>query len=115
MDKYSKYVNLAKKHGMIDALIISPSEIYFDIRTNLKCGWGCERSLMTNIKCDNRGTTHEERVKIVKQYKSILLIHSHEVRKLSKVILELEKMHFLTNIILLLLCVSVIYAQNVKL
>jgi predicted metal-binding protein len=95
MDKYSKYIKLAKKHGMLDALIITPSEIFFDIRTNLKCGWGCERQSITNIRCDSRGTTYEERVKMVKQYCSILLVHSHDSRQLSKVLLELEKAAFL--------------------
>ncbi len=95
MKKYGKYITLAKKFGMINAIIISPSEISFDIRTNLKCSWGCERGLIPNTKCDNRGTTYGERVKMVKHYKAILLIHSHEARKLSKVILELEKNAFL--------------------
>jgi predicted metal-binding protein len=95
MDKYNKYITLAKKHGMMDALIISPSEICFDIRTNLKCGWGCERGIISNIKCDNRGTTYAERIKMVKQYKAILLLHSHDAGQFSKVILELERAAFL--------------------
>jgi predicted metal-binding protein len=95
MGKYDKYIKLAKTKGMLDALIISPTDICFDIRTQLKCGWGCDRDTATNSKCDNRGTTYDERVKMVQQYKAILLIHSHDKRKISKVILELEKAAFL--------------------
>ena len=36
MDKYQKYVILAKKKKMIDAVIISTADICFDIRTQLK-------------------------------------------------------------------------------
>ena len=95
MKKYDKYVKLAKKLGMIDALIISPTDICFDIRTQLKCAWGCDRQFTTNAKCDNRGISFEERLEMVKQYSAILLMHSHDVQKLSKVILELEKAAFL--------------------
>jgi predicted metal-binding protein len=95
MDKYNKYINLSKKLGMIDTLIISPSEICFDIKTNLKCYWGCARKSIINIRCDNRGTTYEERVQMVNQYSAVLLMHSHDVRKLSEVTLELERVAFL--------------------
>jgi predicted metal-binding protein len=95
MKKYDKYIKLAQNKGMIDALIISPTDICFDIRTQLKCAWGCDRNFTPNAKCDNRDTTYEERLEMVKQYSAILLMHSHDVQKLSKVILELEKAAFL--------------------
>jgi predicted metal-binding protein len=95
MDKYNKYLELAKKKGMIDAVILSPADICFDIRTQLKCAWGCDRQFTPNAKCDNRGLTFDERIKIVKQYKTILLLHSHDVRQLGKVLLEMEKTAFL--------------------
>jgi predicted metal-binding protein len=37
-----KYVHLAKELHMINAKIISPKELFFDIRAILKCRWGCE-------------------------------------------------------------------------
>ena len=95
MKKYDKYVKLAKKLGMIDALIISPTDICFDIRTQLKCAWGCDRDFTPNAKCDNRCMTFDERLKIVKQYNAILLLHSHDAQELSKVILEIERFVFL--------------------
>ena len=73
-----KYVELAKKLNMVDALIITPDHIVFDIRSLLKCKWGCERSKKETIKCDTRGTKYQERVEMIKKYKSILLLHSHK-------------------------------------
>ena len=95
MDKYNKYITLAKKKGMLDALIISSSDICFDVRTQLKCAWGCDRNLTPNAKCDNRGMSYDERVKMVTQYKTILLLHAHDVRQLGKVMLDAEKAAFL--------------------
>ena len=95
MDKYNKYITLAKKKGMLDALIISSSDICFDVRTQLKCAWGCDRNLTPNAKCDNRGMSYDERVKMVTQYKTILLLHAHDVRQLGKVMLDTEKAAFL--------------------
>ena len=43
----------------------------------------------------NRGTTYEERLEMVKQYNTILLLHSHNAQELSKVILEIERVVFL--------------------
>jgi predicted metal-binding protein len=96
MDKmFEKYIDLAKQAGILNALIISPNDIVFDIRANLKCGWGCDRGITTSIKCDNRGTSYQERVQMVKQYNKIFLLHSNNPQQLSKVILKLEKSFFL--------------------
>jgi predicted metal-binding protein len=95
MKNYDQHIKLAKNKGMLDALIISSSDICFDIRTQLKCAWGCDRDFTPNARCDSRGTSYEERVKMVKQYQTILLLHSQDARQLSKVILELEKIAFL--------------------
>jgi predicted metal-binding protein len=37
-----KYIQTAKDLKMIDAKLITPAEISFDIRAKLKCRWGCE-------------------------------------------------------------------------
>lgn len=95
MREYEKYLDLAKNAGMTDALIISPDDIFFDIRANLKCAWGCDRGKATGIKCDARGTTFAERVQMVKEYHHILLLHSHDARLLSQSVLELERAAFL--------------------
>jgi len=39
--RLEKYLDLAKKYSVSNALIISPNDIIFDIRAILKCKWGC--------------------------------------------------------------------------
>ena len=90
-----KYVQLAKAFKMIDAKIISPRDIFFDIRAILKCRWGCEDFFENNIRCDTRNTTFQERVEMVKRYNHVLLVHSHDATELSKVVLEVERAAFL--------------------
>jgi predicted metal-binding protein len=91
----AKYISLALDLGMSDAMLISPNEIAFDIRANLKCAWGCDRQFTPTIKCDPRGTTCEERIQMIEQYHRIVLLHCHDPKQLSETILELEKTAFL--------------------
>jgi len=90
-----KYITLAKKLKMLNALIISPKEIFFDIRAILKCRWSCEDYFKESIRCHARGTTFEERVAMIKRYHHILLVHSHDARELSRAVLEIERTAFL--------------------
>ncbi len=90
-----KYIQFAKRLRMTEAMIISPKQIFFDIRAILKCRWGCEYSLQENVKCHTRETTYEERVEMIKSYNHILLIQSHEARALSAAVLEIERAAFL--------------------
>jgi predicted metal-binding protein len=90
-----KYIQLAIELNMINAMIISPQEISFDVRAILKCRWGCEYSLQENVKCHTRDTTYQERVEMFKRYNHILLVQSHDARKLSSVVLEIERTAFL--------------------
>jgi predicted metal-binding protein len=93
-----KYVALAKQLKMVDALIISPADICFDLRALLKCRWGCEDFFERTVKCHDRGTTFEERVKMVKSYNHVLLAHSHNARDLSKAVLEIEREAYLDGL-----------------
>lgn len=93
-----KYIHLAKELKMVNAMVISPQEISFDIRAILKCRWGCEYplySLHENIKCDTRNTTYQERMEMLKRYHHILLVHSHNAQELSEAVLEIERTAFL--------------------
>jgi len=90
----AKYKDLAKRAGILDTLLISPKDIAFDVRSNLKCGWGCDRSVLTSIRCDDRGTSYQERVQMVNQYNKILLLHSNSAHLLSQVLLKLERSAF---------------------
>jgi predicted metal-binding protein len=89
-----KYVQLAKDLNMVDARLISPLDIFFDIRAILKCRWGCVDFSKNDIRCDTRNTTFQERIEMVKRYKHVLLVHSHDARELSKAVLEIEKTAF---------------------
>jgi len=70
-----KYIQLAKELGMVNAMIISPEDIFFDIRAILKCRWGCEDFFQESIRCHTRDTTYQERVEMIKKYEHILLAH----------------------------------------
>jgi len=94
-DVFSKYVDLAKSQGMVNAVVISLSDICFDSRALLKCSWGCDRSYSENTRCDSRNTTLQERIEMVKQYSNILLVHSHDATQLSQTLLEVERIAFL--------------------
>jgi predicted metal-binding protein len=90
-----KYMASAKKLKVESALILSPRDIIFDIRALLKCRWGCEDFFQESIRCHNRGISFEERKAMIKSYKHILLVHAHDARRLSQVLLKLERTAFL--------------------
>ncbi len=90
-----KYIDLAKALKMVNAMIISPQQISFDIRAILKCRWGCDDYLPeNNIRCQTRETSFQERIEMVKGFNHILLVHSHDARKLSAAVLEIERTAF---------------------
>jgi predicted metal-binding protein len=90
-----KYIRLAKELNMINAIMISPRELFFDIRAILKCRWGCVDYFQESIRCHTRDTTYQERVEMIKGYQHILLVHSHDARSLSVAVLEIERTAFL--------------------
>jgi len=89
------YIQMARDLGMLNALLITPSDIFFDIRAVMKCRWGCEDFFTQSIKCHIRNTTFQERVEMVSRYSNILLLHSHNARELSVAVLEIERKAFL--------------------
>jgi len=89
------YIHLAKELKMVNAMVISPKEVFFDIRAMLKCRWGCEDFFQDSIRCHSRGTTFQERLEMVGRYNDILLVHSHDPRELSLAVLEIERTAFL--------------------
>jgi len=90
-----KYIRFAKELGMVEAVIISPQDICFDIRAILKCRWGCEDFFNQTIRCHTRDTTYQERVEMIKRYNRILLVRSNDARALSQAVLEIERTAFL--------------------
>jgi predicted metal-binding protein len=89
-----KYIQMAKKAGMIDAIPITSDDVYFDVRAILKCRWGCGYNT-DNPRCSMRDTGYSERIEMIKSYKNILLIHSNDAQAISKVALKIERAAFL--------------------
>ncbi len=90
-----KYIGMAKELNMVNAKLMSPDEIVFDIRTLLKCHWGCENYDNTSYKCQKRDTSLKDRMAMVKGYSTILLVHGHDGRDVSRAVLEIERQAFL--------------------
>ena len=95
MSKFVKYIEHAKKLNMIDAVIISPQDIFFDVRAIMKCRWGCEDFFKNSIKCHTRNTSYQDRVEMISKYNTILFIHSHNVIEVSRAALGIERIAFL--------------------
>lgn len=95
MSEFDKYVQKAKDLKMVDARLITPDDIYFDNRAILKCRWGCEDFFNQTIKCNTRNTLYQERIEMVRAYRSILLVQSHDAGELSRAVLDIEKSAFL--------------------
>lgn len=93
--KLERYVELARSLKAINAKLISPQDIFFDIRAILKCRWGCEDFFKSGIRCGTRDTTFQERIEMIRSYNNILLVHAHDARELSAAVLEIEKKAFL--------------------
>ena len=90
-----KYLVLAKELGMTNAVLISSKELCLDIRALLKCRWGCEDYFQDSLRCSVRGTTFEERLEMIKRYKTVLLLHTHDAGQLSRAVLAIERAAFL--------------------
>jgi predicted metal-binding protein len=94
-DKFDKYIELAGKLGIINAVLISPKDIVFDIRAMLKCRWGCEYYSEDSVKCGTRNTSFAERVQMVSAYEHVLLLHSHDAGQVSCAVHQIERAAFL--------------------
>ncbi len=90
-----KYRDLALKLGAVHAKLISSKQIHFDKRALLKCRWGCEfDGRCESIRCGSRGIGFDDAVEIIRAYKHVLLLHHHETRILSHMVLKLESQAF---------------------
>lgn len=95
MRDYSKYIQMAKEFNMKNAVLLKPEDIFYDIRAVLKCRWGCADYFKQTVKCSIRDTTIDERMGMVKAYKDILMLHSHDAREISWAVFEIERAAFL--------------------
>jgi predicted metal-binding protein len=92
-----KYKVIANQYDIDNVMLISPEDIVFDVRSILKCNWGCDKSKNKSIKCDHQGLSIDERKQMIKAYKKILLLHGHDGYKLTKACLHLERELFLDD------------------
>ena len=91
----NKYVQMACDLKMVNAKLMASEDIFFDNRAMLKCLWGCEDFFNRTIKCSTRNTNFQERIDMIKAYKNILLVHSHDAVELSHAVITIEKAAFL--------------------
>ena len=94
-DNLTKYMEMANEYGMLNARLITPGDIVFDIRAILKCRWGCENFFRKDIRCHTRDTSFDERVAMINKYSHILLLHSNSARSISIAALKIERAAFL--------------------
>ena len=83
------------RHGMTTARLISPEEMVFDPRTQLKCSWGCSGGAGFGVKCRHPRGSHGERVEMIRAYSKILLLHGRDSRAMSRAVVDIEGRAFL--------------------
>ena len=90
--------NLALELGAVSAVLIPSRQVFFDKRVLLKCRWGCGyNGREESVRCGSRGLSFEDCREIVHAYGKVLLVRSHEVHELSKILLEVERQAFLAG------------------
>ncbi|MBU2551062.1 MAG: DUF2284 domain-containing protein [Proteobacteria bacterium] len=90
-----RYIDLALSLGLSQARLITPGNICFDVRAWLKCRWGCDWAGGDNMRCDERGTTLDERMDMIRRYERILVVRGREAGQVSRAVLEIERAAFL--------------------
>jgi len=90
-----KYIALAKSFGAENAVAVTPDDIVFDGRTILKCMFGCS-SWGKGCTCPSRDgfLSSGEFEKLLRMYKTVLIIHSKDKKIAQKVSYEVEKEAF---------------------
>jgi len=79
MEKFIKYIDMAYSLGANTVVAVTPEDIVFDGRTILKCMYGC-KDWGKGCTCPSRaGFPPLGRMKkLLKKYKTVLIIHSHD-------------------------------------
>lgn len=91
-----KYISLAVAEGAENAVPVTPDEIVFDGRTLLKCMFGCS-DWGTGCTCPSREGSLKpwEWEPLLRKYKTVLIIHSHDKRTAQKASFAVEREAFL--------------------
>jgi len=91
-----KYIELARSHGAENVVAVKPKDIVFDGRTILKCMYGC-KDWGKGCTCPSRdGFLPLKKLrKLLKKYKTVLIIHSPDKKTAQKASLAVENEAYL--------------------
>ena len=96
MTDINQYRTLALSMGADHAAAVTPDEIVFDGRTLIKCMFGCA-DWGYGCTCPSREGFMKpwEWEKLLRQYKTVLIIHAHDKRAAQKASFAVEREAFL--------------------
>jgi len=91
-----KYIEMARSLGAVDAVAVTPDEIVFDARTLLKCMFGCN-TWGNGCTCPSRPgfPSSTELEKMLKKYKTVLIIHTHDKKAAQNISIVIENEAYL--------------------
>ena len=91
-----KYIEMARSFGVENVIAVTPDDIVFDARTLLKCMYGCS-DWEKGCTCPSRpGFPSLKQIKkMLKKYKTVLIIHSHDKKTAQNASLAIENEAYL--------------------
>lgn len=91
-----KYINLAKSHGALNVVAVTPNEIVFDGRTILKCMFGCG-DWGKGCTCPSREgfLSLDEWERLLRKYTTVLIIHANDKKTTQNASLAVENEAYL--------------------
>ena len=91
-----KYINLALSMGVEHVVAVTPDDIVFDGRTLLKCLFGCtDWGYGCTCPSKNKFPLPWEMEPLLRRYKTVLIIHTHDKQKAQEVAFAIEREAFL--------------------
>ena len=102
MENYmEKYINLAREHGALNVVAITPDDVVFDGRTILKCMFGCN-SWGKGCTCPSKEgfLPLDEMKKLFMMYKTVLVIHSTDKKAAHNASFAVEREAYLDGDVL---------------
>ena len=91
-----KYIEMARSLGADNVVAVTPEDIVFDGRTLLKCMYGCN-DWGKGCTCPSRPgfLSQKELKKLLKKYKTVLIIHSTDKKVAQNASLAIENEAYL--------------------
>jgi predicted metal-binding protein len=95
-NKIDRYKTIASAEGAEDVVVITPDEVVFDGRTLLKCMFGCA-DWGKGPTCPSRAGFLKpwEFEPLLRQYTTVLIIHSHDKRVAQQASFAVEREAYL--------------------